>query len=382
MRRCGDGGEGLEIRLVVGCGVVSRGWLNLNMSGFVFLCKLNACHLIYLGKISKIYIIMPLALPPELKKVTPYIRRAEELDRDKANAESRLVAYYCRQYAVHSGIALAQSPASKTALGSILNDLEKEKVAMSAFTREESKFLCTQFAMKIFQKADAEDRAGQAGKNTAKSFYAAASFMEILQQFYTDGDESEEREEERKKVIYAKWKATEILKAVKEGRQPTPGGYGEQAEDIPIDDLGEAPQPEAHPSVFVPAMIPEAPMTRPSGYVPSAPPEPEGDEGTEVPLDLGPPPAYPGTTSPVMFEQKQVFIPLSPPAPPAKPTPPAKSSGFFGGLGRSTDKEVNVSKAKMADAAEFTRFALAALESKDADLAATRLQQALQTLGR
>jgi vacuolar protein sorting-associated protein VTA1 len=135
---------------------------------------------------------MPLALPPELKKVTPYIRRAEELDRDKANAESRLVAYYCRQYAVHSGISLAQSPASKTALGSILNDLEKEKVAMSAFTREESKFLCTQFAMKIFQKADAEDRAGQAGKNTAKSFYAAASFMEILQQFYTDEDESEE----------------------------------------------------------------------------------------------------------------------------------------------------------------------------------------------
>jgi vacuolar protein sorting-associated protein VTA1 len=136
-------------------------------------------------------------------------------------------------------------------------------------------------------------------------------------------------------VIYAKWKATEILKAVKEGRQPTPGGYGEQADNIPIDDVGEAPQPETHSSPFEPAMIPEAPATRPSGYVPSAPPEPEGDEGTEVSLDLGPPPAYPGTTSPVTFEQKQVFIPLSPPAapaplaPPTKSTPPAKASGFF-----------------------------------------------------
>ena len=69
---------------------------------------------------------MPLAIPPELKKITPYVRRAEELDRDKANPESRLVAYYCRQYAVHTRIELAKSSDGKTCLGSLLNDLEGE----------------------------------------------------------------------------------------------------------------------------------------------------------------------------------------------------------------------------------------------------------------
>jgi len=340
---------------------------------------------------------MPLALPAELKKVTPFIRRAEELDRDKANAESRLVAYYCRQYAVHTGISLAQSPAAKAALGNILNDLEMEKVAMAAFTRDESKFLCTQFADKIFQKADDDDRAGQAGNNTAKTFYAAASFMEILQQFYTDGDESEEREEEKKKVIYAKWKALEILKAVKEGRQPTPGGYGEQFDDAPIEgaeeapvdapieDAEEAPELAAPPSPYVPGLPPPAPVAPPSGPVPIAPPEVEDveDEGTEVKLELGPPPAYPGPSAPTTDDSSEDFLPIPPPVRvpvPVPPIAPKKSSSLFG-FGKSKPKQ-NVSKEAIADATELARFAVAALEGKDAELGATRLQQALQALGR
>jgi vacuolar protein sorting-associated protein VTA1 len=322
---------------------------------------------------------MPLVLPAELKKITPFIRRAEELDRDKANAESRLVAYYCRQYAVHTGISLAQSPASKTALGTILNDLEKEKVPMSAFTREESKFLCTQFAEKIFQKADAEDRAGLAGKNTAKSFYAAASFIEILQQFYTDDDESEEREEERKRIVYSKWKATEILKAIKEGREPTPGGYGEQTDDAPID-VNEEPLPP--PPAFTPSMQSPALSTQVSGRIPIAPPEPEDEEGTEVPYDIGPPPAYPPPSSPTTDVSREVFVPLPPPVPPPAPASPAKkTNNIFAAFGKSNGKGSSATKQQLADATELTRFALAALESKDADLAATRLQQALQALG-
>ena len=38
-----------------------------------------------------------LEIPPELKKCTQFIRRAEELDKDKSRPESRLVAFYCRQ---------------------------------------------------------------------------------------------------------------------------------------------------------------------------------------------------------------------------------------------------------------------------------------------
>lgn len=327
---------------------------------------------------------MPLALPAELKKVTPYIRRAEELDRDKANPESRLVAYYCRQYAVHTGISLAQSPASKTALGTILNDLEKEKVAMSAFTREESKFLCTQFAEKIFQKADAEDRAGLADKNTAKSFYAAASFIEILQQFYTDDDESEEREEERKRIVYSKWKATEILKAFKEGRRPTPGGYGEQSDDAPTEIIEEAQPPSTRPPPpFTPSMPSSPPSTQTSGPVPIAPPDSYEEEGTEVPFDIGPPPAYPAPSAPAAVESREVFVPLPPPVPPPERESPAKkANNIFAAFGMSNGRAGGVTKEMLADAKELTRFALAALESKDDDLAATRLEQALKALGR
>lgn len=339
---------------------------------------------------------MPLALPPELKKITPYIRRAEELDKDKSNAESRLVAYYCRQYAVFNGIDLAQSPGGKTALGGILNDLETEKVAMSAFNREESHYLCRQFAEKVFNKADTEDRAGAAGKGTAKTFYAAASFLEILQQFYSDDEESEEREEIQKKVVYAKWKATDILKAMKEGREATPGGYGEQQEKATEEDEEEVAPPEAAPPAEASDMMdlpvpPSAFAPPPLAPVPIAPPEIKevsSQEGTEV--ELGPPPAYPGASAPGNDDDddnSEVFQAMPPPVPvPAKkaaaPPKQRKSGGIFGGaFGGGSKSKSKFDKQQIDDAMELTQFALAALKSKDGELAATRLQQALDALG-
>ena len=377
---------------------------------------------------------MPLAIPPEVKKITPYVRRAEELDRDKGNPESRLVSYYCRQYAVHTGISLATSPAGKGCLGELLGNLEAEKVIMDSFTRDESKFLCTKFADKIFDKADLEDRTAGANKNTARTFYAAASFLEILQQFHGDDDNSEEVEEQKKKSVYSKWKATEILKAIKEGRTPTSGGYGEDNNDAVADDEDEQEEevPKAvasDESVELTAHTPyvvetvsddndkeegeETPMNIPTngddgsggGDDDDDNDENSGDEeGTEV--GLGPPPAY----YPVGIEPVDPY-PILPPAPPMAPpkppmtfnppppapmdipppvptnrlTPPKpKKTSFLGGLVGSNNKKMNkkVGKVEIADATELTRFALAALDDKDADLAADRLQQALKMLGR
>jgi len=359
---------------------------------------------------------MPLTIPPELKKITPYIRRAEELDRDKGNPESRLVSYYCRQYAVHTGIALATSPIGKGCLGELLGNLESEKEVMDSFTRDESKFLCQKFAEKIFDKADQDDRSGKADRNTARTFYAAASFLEILQQFYQDNDDSEEVAEHKKKSVYCKWKATEILKAMKEGRTPTPGGYGEEN----IDNDGKKEEEEAEIEV---EPLPPAPFPVETAEEDSIHDEKEeenfalnvpvddydgdgsGDEdGTEV--QLGPPPAYPAGIEPV-------GPPILPPAPPMStpmniPKPPmtftlppgapsvippqvarapapqvekSKKTSFFS-LGSKKKNNKKASKAEIADATELARFALAALEDKDADLASQRLQQALQILGR
>lgn len=356
---------------------------------------------------------MPLQIPPELKKITPYVRRAEELDRDKANPESRLVAYYCRQYAVHSGIELATSPAGKSCLGSLLSNLEEEKEAMGAFTSDESKFLCEKFANKIFEKADTEDRVGGATKNTAKTFYAAASFLEMLQQFYKDDDESEEWAEIKKRSVYSKWKATEILKAIKEGREPTPGGYGEslEEEEGSTDNAqsneqsgGEATSPKVETVVTDDnddEEVKEEKSEDDPGRIFVPPPEADDDEeedqGTEVELGGPPPPTYPGPSAP----SASTFTPVPPPAsepelppPPSSvpmmPPPPAqpvaapepatkKSGGGFFGLGKKKNKK---NKAEIADAMELTKFALAALEEKNTDLAADRLQKALKVLGR
>lgn len=389
----------------------------------------------------------PLAIPPELKKITSYVRRAEELDRasssggQEGQAEARLVAYYLRQYAVQVGIPSAASSASaKTCLGEILASLETEKTAMDQFTGAEAAFVCRRFAQKIFDKADFEDREGTAAKETARTFYAAATFLQMLEQFgKAGGDETTEEgddaeNDDRKRIVYAKWKATEILRALKEGRKPTPGGYGQEeppTEDEEEDDGGgggtKAQTPNTDPAaaavnpvtdgdadeeVVVPP--PAAPVPPPPVAPPAMPPPPPAsseeenveNEGTEVGLDGDvrekpdddaspppPPPAYPGPSAATGRSHPSAPPPLPPPAPttPSPPPPPPQpvvppprppSGGWFGRGNDDDDAAAKLTRAQWNDAAELTRFALAAIEDKNADAAAQRLQQALRSLKR
>lgn len=341
---------------------------------------------------------MPLAIPPELKKISPFVRRAEELDRDKVNPESRLISYYCRQYAVHIGIPLSgSSKPAKVCLGHILQHLEEEKPAMDNFTRDEAAFLCRKFANKVFDKANEEDLVGEADKNTAKAFYAASTFLQILEQFSEDNDVSEEKTEDRKRIVYAKWKSTEILKAIKEGRTPTPGGYGDEIPESEGEEEAEkkedAPKMKAEtvesdeePGHLM--MPPPAPSTMVSTRIDSEQepeeseqePEDEQAEDQDTDVDFGPPPVYPGEVDPPNVTYHPPPMPQRPVVPaPAPAAPPKARTGIFG-FGKK--QEGKVSKAQLADAAELTRFAMAALEDKDGELAAERLQQALRALGR
>lgn len=363
---------------------------------------------------------MPLAVPPELKKIVPFIRRAEELDRDTSRPESRLVAYYLRQYAVQIGIPLStNNPVNKVCLGHILEALEAEHGAMSVFTREEAAMLCRQFANQVFEVADGQDRMGLANQNTAKTFYAASTFLQLLEQF-DDGDsqveeggeENEERASDKKKILYCKWKATDILKAIKEGRQPTVGGYGEDLlaedgdnndddddDDDPSEKKQDAPlQEHEEQEVGVERVLTQDEKEEPQDDD-SVEDEPaasnndkdeemeEEEEGTEVDIHLAPPPpAYPGPPPPAM-DFNLPPPPVKPPTPMnvvADSPPPASASktSFFGLVGGKKGSNKSVNKAQFDDALELTNFALAALHDKDADLAAQRLKQALSVLGR
>ncbi|KAF4320470.1 hypothetical protein BBO99_00002621 [Phytophthora kernoviae] len=162
----------------------------------------------------------PVKVPPTFKALLPFVRRAEELDRDTSRPESKLIAYFCRQYAMELGIKLRENDASNDTtdyLLSLMDRLEDEKNKLPDFTQEEGKEICEDFAMEIFSKADDEDRAGMASKSTARTFYAAGTFFDILNQF---GDISDDIVEKRR---YCKYKAATILKAIKEGQTPTPG---------------------------------------------------------------------------------------------------------------------------------------------------------------
>jgi vacuolar protein sorting-associated protein VTA1 len=317
---------------------------------------------------------MPLQIPPELKKITQYIRRAEELDKD-SSPQTRIVSYYLRQHAVQIGIPLSttSTPATRQCLQEILTILENEKKVMKQFTQEESYTICREFAFKVFDKADSVDRRGMSDKSNAKNFYAAASFLDVLTFFHkgnnANGDNEEMNEnalEEDKMRFYAKWKATDILNAIKEGREIKPGGFGEDIQQDDDDDTGK-----------------EKGGKEEEEHVPPPPPPSSSAENIEtqeeIEVSLPPPPAYTD------------IEPIKPPpasmAPPKlnqdKPSPKVGfMKGMFGGNNRNNNNSKNgkYTKAVLGDAKELTNFALKALNEKDGDLAIERLQQALEVL--
>ena len=164
------------------------------------------------------------SVPADMKACKSFLQRAEELDR-ASDPNAKVVAYHCRQYAMELGIALrdraADAEAATAFLLGLMDALEHEKKALGDVSREDGEQIVFQFASDVFARADAEDRARAATKNTARTFYAASVFFDALKQFGERGEEVEE------KTRYAKWKATEILKAIKEGREVAPGGPGD-----------------------------------------------------------------------------------------------------------------------------------------------------------
>ncbi|OWM81325.1 hypothetical protein CDL15_Pgr007363 [Punica granatum] len=175
------------------------------------------------------------------KILLPYLQRADELQKHEP-----LVAYYCRLYAMDRGLKIPAGERTKTTnalLNSLIKQLEKDKKSLN-LGPEDSLHL-EGFALNVFAKADKQDRAGRADLNTAKTFYAASIFFEILNQF---GPLQPDLEQKQK---YAAWKAADIRKALKEGRKPVPGPpAGEDDLTVPSStpggsyDLGVNPAPE------------------------------------------------------------------------------------------------------------------------------------------
>ncbi|KAI5065230.1 hypothetical protein GOP47_0019925 [Adiantum capillus-veneris] len=153
---------------------------------------------------------------PAKKVLLPYLQRADELQKHEP-----LVAYYCRLYGMERGLKIPVKERTKTTnaiLVSLMNQLEKDKKTVQV--SPEDNLYVEGFALSVFAKADKQDRAGRADLTTAKTFYAASIFIEVLHQF---GPLQPDIEQKQK---YAAWKAADIRKALSEGRKPVPGPPG------------------------------------------------------------------------------------------------------------------------------------------------------------
>lgn len=161
-----------------------------------------------------------------------------------------------------------------------------------------------QFALKIFLAADNEDRSGQATKKTARLFLVASHFMETLRVFGEVGEEIEDR------IRYAKWKASDIVKALNEGRQPVSGPPGAREEsvgspslagaasDLPKHQETYSPPPHHQPSYpSVPSSAPED-RRKSSGASERNLPNFTGSYNSPPPSAVSPPAAPPKASSP------------------------------------------------------------------------------------
>jgi vacuolar protein sorting-associated protein VTA1 len=261
-------------------------------------------------------------VPLVLKPINPYILRGRELT--KANGD-KLVAFHCFKHAMDMGIKLNdKSPECQGFLMELIGELEAMKPSIAGKSQEELKSACENFAQAVFQRADGIDKAGNADKATAQSFYAAASFLEILKQF---SPEKELDPDIKQLAVYAKWRAAEIVKAIREGRKPTPPGNGEGVEE------------HGHSEEDAPSLPPAAPTHSPAS--------------ASIPVARPPAPGVTVTSSP---------------SAPARPT-----ASFM-------RQASSLNKAKKADCLENIRFARAALEADDIGATVERLNAVLALL--
>lgn len=208
-------------------------------------------------------------LPDNFKPVGHLLKTAQEHETRDA-----VVTYWARLAALQNAMKLdRKSKEAKAVLIPLMDWLEKEKKVLSGNEAVTSEIVASahieNYAMKLFEWADKEDRAARFGKNVVKSFYTAGNLFDVMQVF---GELTPEIIHARK---YSKWKAAYIHNCLKKGETPVPGPIGgdsegnEANEDTPGAAEGSGgwtqPQPTGVDQAQDPSLIvtPAAAMVQP-----------------------------------------------------------------------------------------------------------------------
>merc|ERR1711988_1274315 len=211
-------------------------------------------------------------LPNNFKPVGHLLKTAHEHETRDA-----VVTYWARLAALQNAMVIdKKSKEAKAVLIPLMDWLEKEKKVMSDNEAVTSEIVASahieNYAMKLFEWADKEDRAARFGKNVVKSFYTAGNLLDVMQVF---GELTPEILHARK---YSKWKAAYIHNCLKNGETPIPGPVGgdDSEEGVEVESTGATnaggwAQPQMPPPV-VPSQpeinIPQVPTTSQRPIVP------------------------------------------------------------------------------------------------------------------
>ncbi|KAK8843326.1 hypothetical protein IAR55_006981 [Kwoniella newhampshirensis] len=158
------------------------------------------------------------SVPDALKGIEQILKRAKELKKAEP-----VVAYWCCFSAAQKALKVQNRSKEETLfLMSVIDALEQMKAILAnneGITSEAAGAAHVEnFALKVFMSADNDDRAGNTGKATIRKFVVAGQFIEVLRCF-----ENGMTEEMEQKVQYARWKAADGAKALREGRTPSAG---------------------------------------------------------------------------------------------------------------------------------------------------------------
>lgn len=213
----------------------------------------------------------------------------------------------------------------------------------------------------------------------------------------------------RHKIKYAKWKAAQISKALREGLKPAPGPANAEEDEVlaqlvtPVQ-IGEGAGSEqganaqdtaaegtdaadARTRDVSPSDATSPPSPPPADRAPTLPPPPTSDLGT---------PSAPTAPSPVVSAPQlptvpqddarsppvHVIAPSAPPAPsPAPAAPPARTVHVAPSAPpRADERECALSVMEIAKVQKLSRWASSALDYEDVDTARTHLRDALRIL--
>ncbi|XP_028676139.1 vacuolar protein sorting-associated protein VTA1 homolog isoform X1 [Erpetoichthys calabaricus] len=293
---------------------------------------------------------MAAAIPAPLKTIQHHLRTA--LEHEKRDP---VVAYYCKLYAVQTGMKLdSKSPECRKFLMKLMDQLELMKKELSDNESVSQELVghahIENYALKMFLYADNEDRSGRFHKNMIKSFYTASLLIDILTVF---GELSEENIQHRK---YARWKATYIHNCLKNGETPQAGPIGVE---------GEAYEDEYDTEIGIPSQV-----LKPSD------PASEGTSSTHSTTNIQIPPgahAPANTPADVPHNTENVSHPVQPS--PQK-IPQVDPSLFKAGQ----QGNVHLTPEDFARAQKYCKYAGSALQYEDIDTAVQNLQKALKLL--